>query len=104
MKKLLKRIETGVWHFKDGLRVEGAHDRLGGDLSKIHGDVTNLHGDVSNIKGDLTNVRGDLTGVKGDLTNVHGDLDNCGITPEDRQKGVRIENLIENLTQKGTEK
>jgi hypothetical protein len=88
MKKLLKRIKSKVWHFKEGLYVEGLHDRLGGD-------VANLQGDVSNVRGDVTDVWGNVSNIRGDVTYVHGDLDSCGITPEDREKGVRIENLID---------
>jgi hypothetical protein len=87
MEKLLKRIKSKVWHVKDGLRIEGLHDRLGGD-------VTNIHGDVTNIRGCVTDVRGDVSNIIGDVTRVSGDLDNCGITPEEREKGVRIEDLI----------
>jgi uncharacterized protein YjbJ (UPF0337 family) len=97
MKRMLKRVEYETWHVKDGLRMAGAHDRLGGDLSKIYGDVTDVWGDVtdlwgnlsyvqgdvthvrgemSGVEGALTGVRGDLTGVRGNLSNVHGDLTN----------------------------
>jgi hypothetical protein len=102
MKKLLKRIELGVWHFKDGLYVEGAPEGVSGDLSDVLGNLTGVSGDVSNVRGfvtnlqgDVSNVRGDVTKVRGDVTRVSGDLDSCGITPEDREKGVKIEDLID---------
>jgi len=117
MKKLLIGLDASdIFYFQSGVRIEGAPpcvrgDLTGvrgdltfvcgdlthicGDLSHIRGDLTFVCGDLTHICGDLTFVRGDLTGVRGDLTFVRGDLDKCEITQEDRAKGIRIEELIE---------
>jgi hypothetical protein len=39
-------------------------------------------------------LTGDCTGLTGDCTGLEGDLDAAQLTPEDRQKGVEIEELI----------
>ena len=46
------------------------------------------------VWGDLSGVRGDLSGVHGNLTGVTGNLDACGLTAEDRERGVDITELI----------
>ena len=96
MKKLLTGLDASdIFYFQSGVRIEGAPPCVRGDLSHIRGDLTFVCGDLTHICGDLTFVRGDLTGVRGDLTFVRGDLDKCEITQEDRAKGIRIEELIE---------
>jgi len=64
MKKLLKKTE-GIFHYRDGIRIEGAHGLI--------------HGDVSGTFGDVTDIRGDVTGI-------YGDLEACEITEEERGK------------------
>jgi hypothetical protein len=49
---------------------------------------------MEGIWGDLTGITGDLTGIRGDLTGVTGNLDACGLTKEERERGVCIEELI----------
>ena len=38
----------------------------------------------------------------GDLTGISGDVDLCEITPEEREKGIKIEELIKNKAKGGT--
>ena len=61
----------------------------------VSGNLTGVWGDLSYVSGDLTGVSGDLTGVSGNLSGVSGDLTDCDITPEDREKGVHINDLIQ---------
>jgi hypothetical protein len=49
MTKPLTRIEYTTYHYVDGVKVDGAHDRLHGDVKGVHGDVTGLRGDVDEI-------------------------------------------------------
>ena len=65
MKKNLTKV-TNVYHYKNGTRVDGA---------------------PSEVSGDLTEVSGDLTGISGNLTE-------CEITPEDRERGIDISDLV----------
>ena len=60
------------------------------NLTKILSVLDNLSG----VSGDLTGVRGDLTGVWGDLSDVSGNLDSCGITSQDRKRGIDVSELI----------
>jgi hypothetical protein len=38
---------------------------------------------------------GPPTGVRGDLSGVRGDLDTCDITPENREAGINVSDLIQ---------
>jgi hypothetical protein len=87
VKRALKRFTRDVYHFVDGVRVEGAPDAVWGDISYVSGDLTG-------VSGYLIGVSGNLTGVSGDLTGVSGNIDACGLTDEDRRRGVDIEDLI----------
>lgn len=74
MKRNLKRAKSVIWHYNDvGERAEGP---------------------PAGVRGDLTGVRGDLTGVWGNLSGVWGDIDDCDLSPEDRARGVHIDELI----------
>lgn len=73
MKKALTKTPSAIYYFKDGVRMEGAHYL---------------------IRGDLTGIRGDLTGIFGDLTGIRGNLDDCEITEEERKNGIDIQDLI----------
>ena len=94
MKASLKLKETTIYYVKDGVRVEGVHANLSGDVSNLSGYVFNLSGDVSNLRGDVSNLSGDVTGVKGDVTQVIGNLDDCELTEEDRKNGVDVSVLL----------
>jgi hypothetical protein len=65
MERKLRR-EARVWHYVDGKRVEGCHSR----------------------------IVGNVTGITGDVTGISGDVDACGLTPEDRARGVNIYELV----------
>lgn len=81
MKRNLKRAEGSVWHYNDaGERVEGP--------------PAGVCGDLSGVRGNLTGVRGDLSGVWGNLSGVCGDIDDCDLSPEERARGVHIDELI----------
>jgi hypothetical protein len=67
MKRSLSRVVAlTLYHFDDGVRKDGPPP----------------------------GVVGDLTGVWGDLTDVVGDLSDCGLTDDDRRRGVNVEHLI----------
>jgi len=66
MKRLLTKKNKPIYHYKDGVRVDGAPE----------------------------SVSGDLLGITGDLTGVSGNLNNCEITNKERAKGIDIEDLI----------
>ena len=87
MEKALERIELKVWHYKDGKRVGGVH-------SGISGDVSNIRGDVTGIIGDVTGISGNVTGIRGDVTGISGNVDDCNVTDAEREKGIKIEDLI----------
>ena len=74
MKKILTKTTTDPYYLKDGVRVEGIHAELSGDVSHLSGDVTGLSGYVSGI---------------------YGDVDACEITNEERERGVDIKDLIQ---------
>jgi hypothetical protein len=109
MKRSLSRVVAlTLYHFDDGVRKDGPPPGVRGDLTDVVGDLTGVRGDLSGVWGDLTNVWGDLTGVVGnltdvvgnlsgvwgDLTDVVGDLSDCGLTDNDRRRGVNVEDLI----------
>ena len=65
-KKLRKVVDKGLYHFVDGVRIAGAPSGLRGDVSGLWGDVSGLRGDV----------------------------DDCGLTKEERDEGVDVQDLI----------
>lgn len=73
MKRALTKANCGVWFYKDGVRVEGVHE-------KIMGDVSGLSGDVSCLRGNVTGLR--------------GDVDDCEISDEERKNGVNVDDLV----------
>jgi hypothetical protein len=74
MKRSLSRVVAlTLYHFDDGVRKDGP---------------------PPGVRGDLTDVVGDLTGVRGDLSGVWGDIADCGLTDDDRRRGVSVEDLI----------
>ena len=94
MKKNLKKVVNNIFHYVDGLRVDGAPYDVSGDLSGVWGDLTDVSGDLYDVRGNLTGVWGNLSGVRGNLTGVWGDLDKCEITDEERKEGIDIEDLV----------
>jgi hypothetical protein len=79
-----------------GLRSRGAQDLLGvhpnlsGRLSWLGGDCSKIYGVAVDLYGDCTYLSGDVTGVFGCATGKEGSLDDCGLTAEDRARGVYI--------------
>ena len=87
MERKLTRVQTRIYHYVNGKRVDGAHDRISGNVSDIWGNVTGIRGDVTGIRGDVTRISGDVSGIS-------GDLGACNITDEDRKCGISISELI----------
>ena len=74
MKICLTRNKRGVvYYYVDGDRVDGVPDC---------------------IRGDLTDIRGDLSGITGNLSGISGDIDDAGLTDDDRERGVRVDDLL----------
>jgi len=109
MKACLTRIEARIyWIDDEGQEREGAPGRVSGDLSGVSGDLSGVSGDLSGVSGDLSGVSGDLRGVSGDLSRVsgdlsgvygnlsgvYGDIDDAGITDDEREAGISIDDLI----------
>ena len=82
MTKNLRRIkqESTLWHYCNGVRMDGPPPNL-------RGDVTDLRGDVSGLWGDVTDLWGDVTGLR-------GDIDTAGLTQEERANGVDVRLLV----------
>ena len=53
-----------------------------------------LTGQHPDLRGDCSGLSGDCSRLSGDCSRLSGDLDACGITVEDRAKGVGIASLI----------
>jgi hypothetical protein len=74
MKKALKRTKETYYFDADGELIEGVPE---------------------GITGNLSGITGNLTGIRGNLTDITGNIDNCEITPEEREKGIHIDQLIQ---------
>lgn len=68
MTKPLTRIENIIYHYVDSVKVDGAHERL-------HGDVTGLSGDITDLRGYVTGLSGNVTGLSGYVTDLRGNVD-----------------------------
>lgn len=75
MNRALRRERKALYHYADGVKKEGPHKGLRGIVS--------------------ADLRGDVSHLRGDVTDLWGDIDDCGITDEDRSRGVFINNLVE---------
>ena len=109
IKQLIKK-EYKLYYIKDGLKIEGVHPRLYGEVSELYGEVSSrLYGDVSRLSGnvsglygdvsprlygDVSGLSGEVSGLSGEVSRLSGNLDACEITNEDREKGVDIKELI----------
>ena len=89
MKRKLSRVNSVLmaYYYKDGVKMNGFH-------SDISGDVSGLSGNASGLRGDVTYLRGDVTYLRGDVTGLSGDLDECEITDSEREIGVLISDLV----------
>lgn len=76
MKTNLTRINSALYHYLNGKKLDGKNTNMSGNCSRLSGDCSGLSGDCSNLRGDL---------------------DDCDITQEDREKGINIEDLIKTL-------
>lgn len=78
---MLMRKETNcIYHYADGVRVEGAHDRIIGSVTGITGSVSGIHGDVTGITGDVWGLRGDVSGLTGDVDEIPASERPCNIS------------------------
>jgi uncharacterized protein YjbJ (UPF0337 family) len=71
-----------IFHYQDGIKVDGVHSKITGDVSNIWGDVTDIKGDVSNISGNVSNIRGNVTDIEGDVTGLEGNADDLNKSKE----------------------
>jgi uncharacterized protein YjbJ (UPF0337 family) len=60
MTKPLTRTPQKIYHYVDGVKVDGAHDRITGDVTYLWGNITDLRGDVTDLWGDVTGLRGNM--------------------------------------------
>ena len=74
--------------------VSGDVSGVSGDLSRVWGDLSGVSGDLSRVSGNVSGVSGNLSGVSGNLTGVRGDLDDAGTTDEERERGIKVEDLL----------
>jgi hypothetical protein len=54
-----------------------------------------LTGDTSSLTGVSQFIFGNVTGLRGDATGLCGDVSDCELTPEDRNQGVNIQDLVQ---------
>jgi len=95
MNRKLQRTNI-LYHRVDGKRVEGPHAQLTGDTSGLWGCVSpGLRVEVSGLRGNVTGLRGHVTGLRGCVSGLWGNIDDCGLTDEDRERGVDIANLVQ---------
>lgn len=57
-------------------------------------DEKKIYGTPPDVTGDMTGLRGDVTGIIGKATGIKGCIDDCEISKEDRERGVKIEDLV----------
>ena len=105
MKRILKQInplESALRYFdSEGKEISRGNLRgnvswLTGDVSwLLRGNVSGLPGNVSGLRGDVSGLRGDVSGLTGNVSWLTGDVNNADLSPEDRQKGVAVQNIVE---------
>ena len=89
MKKALKRNPKSYWYWKDGKQIFDKPNSIVGEIPE------GVSGNLSDVSGEIpAGVSGNLSGVSGNLSGVSGNLDDCGLTDEEREAGVKIEDLI----------
>ena len=76
MKRILKQINS----LESALRY---FDFEGKEIAR-----GNLTGDVSGLTGDVSWL------LRGDVSGLRGDVDDADLSPEDRQQGVAIQNIV----------
>jgi len=102
MKKLLKKSLKKLTGMHSKITGTPSPDLRGhinpdlrGDVSGLSGDISYLSGNISGLSGDISGLSGDVSGLRGNCTNFEGDIDECGLTDEEREKGVDINDLTE---------
>jgi hypothetical protein len=93
-KTLIKKSNSELYYYKNKERINGVHSSITGNVTNTYGNVTNIYGDVSGIYGDVSGIYGNVTNIYGDVSNISGNVDDCEITPEERQQGININDLI----------
>ena len=84
MKRILKQINS----MESALRY---FDFEGKEIAR-----GNLTGDVSGLTGDVRwLLRGNVSGLTGNVSGLTGNVDDANLSPEDRQKGVAVQNIVE---------
>jgi hypothetical protein len=68
------------------------------------GRILGLTDDISGLEGNISFLGGNAKGIYGDCTKVQGDFDSCNLTPEERENGVDIQDLIKNTSELRKEK
>jgi hypothetical protein len=75
MKKMLKRVDgeqSKLYHFVDGVCVNGKNDNMSGNCSRLSGNCSGLSGNCSGLSGDCS-------GLSGNCSGLYGNLDECEI-------------------------
>jgi uncharacterized protein YjbJ (UPF0337 family) len=80
MTKPLTRTPQKIYHYDDGAKVDGAHDRITGNVTDLQGNVTDLQGDVTDLQGDVTNLWGCVSGLRGDVDEIPDSARPCDIS------------------------
>jgi len=57
--------------------------------TKLH-KITGIRG----IRGYACGIRGDVSGITGDATGIAGNIDDCDLIASDRDKGVKLCDLM----------
>ena len=120
MKKLLKKTDKKeLYYFRNGEKqIVNRADRstypegivgkisdglfgrissgLTGNINGLHGNCSGLTGDCSGITGKINSeVYGDISGLYGYIGGITGDISDCELTDEEREKGVNIQDLVQ---------
>ena len=83
MKRILKQINS----LESALRY---FDSEGKEISR-----GNLTGNVSGLRGNVSwLLRGNVSGLTGNVSGLTGNVDDADLSPEDRQQGVAIQNIV----------
>ena len=104
MKRILKQInslESALRYF-DSEGKEISRGNLTGNVSGLRGNVSwllrgnvsGLRGNVSGLTGNVSGLRGNVSGLTGNVDGLRGNVDDADLSPEDRQQGVAIQNIV----------
>jgi hypothetical protein len=87
IKKL--KIESSIkelYHYKNNIKKSGANEKMIGNCPNLYGDCTGIYGECCYFW---------HTESYGYIKYISGNLDECNITDEERNKGINIQDLIE---------